>query len=234
LLKPEAIYIYTDSTGFPRGSLVLPSETWPMLIADSSNVVYVRGRGGISIQELWSIFDWDTSYFSLDEEMTEQKAVVILSFGIVDFAPRPITYKLSKIRAVPFFGDSLWAKLAKFLHPHREKIQRRWHFQNVSDSEFERYLVFMIERVKNQNIKILLCLTPMPSEYVLDRSPGFRDAILRLNRLKRGVAERYANVEIVEIDIDSDKTGYVSREDGHHFSKVGHIAIARIIRRHIT
>lgn len=218
------ILIYSDSTAFPRPPLVNPHETWPSILSRDSKSIYVRGDGGITIPEIKKIVARDFTYFGLEGS---GNLVVILAFGIVDMAPRPITYKLAAIKNLPFLGKYLWLALSRFLSPHREIIQKFMSYQLTKTKQFKRDLIWIMKKIDKRN-NICILTTPMPSSYVCKRSPGLEIAIKNLNRIKRECVDLFPSATLLEIDdiLDLD---YVSIEDGHHFGKSGHKKIAHRI-----
>jgi hypothetical protein len=70
-------------------------------------------------------------------------------------------------------------------------------------------------------MKVLLCENPIPSSYVIIRSPGFDKSVQKYNSIKREVAEQFSNVVLVEFEKDFEPE-YVSEKDGHHFSVLDH------------
>jgi hypothetical protein len=45
----EEIYVYTDSTGFPRSNEVSLAQTWPILLTETGVPSVIRG-GGVYIK----------------------------------------------------------------------------------------------------------------------------------------------------------------------------------------
>lgn len=225
------IYIYTDSTGFPRGNLVFAHETWPMHLRKLANNLYVRGRGGITIRETLQTMNNDSFYFSFREK-SAHKMLVILAFGIVDCAPQPITYKLSKLAEIPFIGRYIWRVLSKLMKPYRPRIQRIWSYQRTSTNAFRRTLMKILVSISNPNCQILILSTPLPSKNVLSRSPGFKISIEKYNDIKKVISSLYPRVTYLQLQINQDKA-YISEKDGHHFSKEGHQDIAQQVTKHI-
>ena len=223
----EAIIIYSDSTAFPRETLVSPSKAWPILLSPESNSVYLRGKGGIQAKGLLKMLREDSYYFGF-RTSTNQYHLVIFAFGIVDCAPQPITYKLKIISRIPKLGPRLWGTIAKYLLPHRVKIQENLSFRFTSPSKFQKHLEKMIRTVTNKNTKIIVLQTPMPGQQALIRSPGLVESVRRYNQIKRQVSSIFPNVIFVEVEVDAN-LGYVSQEDGIHFSDFGHSQVASAI-----
>jgi hypothetical protein len=227
----NVIYVYTDSTGFPRGNLVPAHETWPMYLRKYADNLYVRGRGGITIRETLQNIKNDSFYFAFREK-SAHKILIILAFGIVDCAPQPITYKLSKLAYIPFIGRYVWRALSKLIKPHRPIIQKFWSYQNTSIKQFKKTLIKILVSISNPNCQIIILSTPLPSKLVLSRSPGFETAIDKYNNIKKVVSKLYPRVTYLELLINRDKA-YISEKDGHHFSGTGHQEIAQQVLKHI-
>jgi len=230
-LDYEAIYVYTDSTGFPRSNIVSARQIWSNQISASDVPVILRGGGGYSSRDMLSLVRRDAFYFSLNEfEGYSKKIIVVLFFGVVDCAPRPITYKLRHISRVPFFGNKIWGfLLSRILSPNRTVIQKFWKYQLVSNKEFKMNLRKILKSINNPNVRVLICETPMPSKYVLRRSPGFEESIKEFNSIKNEIASEHSTVSVIELE-RSFAPSYISQEDGHHFSVSDHIEIASKIR----
>ena len=230
-MEYEAIYVYTDSTGFPRSNIVSARQIWPNQISDSDIPVILRGGGGYSSRDMLSLVRRDAFYFSLNNfEDYSKKIIVILFFGVVDCAPRPITYKLRHISKVPFFGNRIWGfLLRRILSPNRTAIQKFWRYQLVSNNEFKMNLQKILRSITNPNVQVLICETPMPSKYVLKRSPGFEESVREFNSIKNEIASKHSTVSVIELE-KSFTPSYISEEDGHHFSVSDHLEIASKIR----
>ena len=218
----EALYVYTDSTGFPRSNEVSLAQTWPILLSVTGLPYMIRGRAGYSSKDvLKNILD-DAFYFSFERSAQNGKIAVVLFFGIVDAAPRPITYKLKILSKIPFIGRKIWSKFSQIiLTPTRPMIQRIWSYNLVSPVNFRKNLISICRNLENSNIKVLLCENPIPSKYVISRSPGFDKSVVRYNSIKRQVAEKFSNVVLVEFEKNFEPE-YVSEKDGHHFSALDH------------
>ncbi len=231
----EAIYVYTDSTGFPRSNMVSVRQIWPNLISDSEVPVILRGGGGYSSRDMLTLVRKDAFYFSLNNlEDHAKKIIVILFFGVVDCAPRPITYKLRHISKVPLFGNRFWEFIVgRILGPNRTVIQKFWKYQLVSKKEFKVNLRKILKTITNPNVQVLICETPMPSDYVLKRSPGFEESVKEFNSIKNEIAAEHSTVSVIELE-RGFAPSYVSKEDGHHFSATDHLEIASKIRESLV
>ena len=218
----EALYVYTDSTGFPRANEVSLAQTWPILLCETSVTYMIRGRGGYTSRDILRNVQDDAFYFSFDQKVKNGKRLVVLFFGIVDSAPRPITYKLKIISKIPVIGSRIWSMFSKvLLQPTRPISQKIWSYHLVSPANYRKNLILICKIFENSNIKVLLCENPIPSSYVNIRSPGFDKSVQKYNSIKREVAEQFSNVVLVEFE-KTFEPEYVSEKDGHHFSVLDH------------
>ena len=225
----ETIIVYSDSTMFPRGNLVTTKYIWPNLLKESADNVVIRGMGGITSTEILKLIKRDAMYFSLNEDSVE-KMIVILAFGIVDVAPQPLTYKLKIVERVPIYGHHIWRVLSLVLKPLRPKIQRYLRYQLVPPAKFRKNLLEISRIISNTNCEIILLETPMPSELVLQRSPGLEKAIASLNQLKKEFCAS-KGLSLIKVPVNS-LVDYISQEDGHHFSIAGHKLVASRVVSH--
>jgi hypothetical protein len=234
--KPDGILCYTDSTGLPRVNEVLPIDSWPFLLLKElgmSTSIYVRGFAGITSTEIFQMVVKDASYLGLTEDENEFTGVAILSFGIVDAAPRPITYKLAWVGNKGRAGALIWSQLKRFLVPLRPKIQNKWSYSFTEPHDFENDLRGIMKTISNPRVTKILVLTPLPSRTLEERSPGIIKAVSDFNLIKRNVASEFSDVHLVEVD--SSREGFYRSEiDGHHFSKLGHCEMAASIGKVIS
>lgn len=223
----EEIYVYTDSTGLPRSRLVSPKEIWAKNLADASIPVILRGSGGSNSNDLLKQLKKDAFYFAFDDsEESSRLSLLVLFFGIVDSAPRPITFILRHISKIPIIGPRAWKYLSRYvLKPFRPIIQKIWRYRLISPRRFRENLNDMLRVITNPNVVIALCCTPIPSEYVLKRSPGFERSVRQYNKIKRGIAVKYPRIILVDLEAGF-RPEYVSQEDGHHFSAKDHELIS--------
>jgi hypothetical protein len=228
----EQVLIYSDSTAMPRNQFVSAAETWPILLSDSSSSkipLYFRGHGGIKAKEILDLVENDFWYFDTQKrDGYFRKTLVILSFGIVDAAILPFTYRLKFIASLPKFGGYLWRMLSKTLWAKRPILQRIKSFPVTSQADFERILRSALTKFESVNAEIIVMTTPLPSNAVEKRSPGFRKSVSQINALKRRVCKEFQSVQVVELEGLPEEI-YISLDDGHHFSSKGHATLARIL-----
>ena len=226
----RTFFVYSDSTSFPRSHTVRPEDSWPMKIVQGNDMLYLRGFGGATSSQLISLMERDSSYFGFQMHDEESENIVIFAAGIVDVAPRPITYKLKIISKIPLVGSRLWIGISFILRRHRVTIQRIARYKLVSYRRCRKNIRKISKIVINTNVRILITETPVPSQFVLDRSPYFKENVERLNRIKLNEVKLDPRLEFVPIGIDKEGD-YISKEDGHHYSVEGHQVVAEQILR---
>jgi hypothetical protein len=200
-----------------------------MKISQIHDYVYLRGFGGASSSDLISIMKKDTPYFGFSEKASDSEVVVIFSVGIVDVAPRPITYKLKIVAKLPIIGPRIWLAISRVLRRHRVAIERIARYKITSYRRYRSNIRKVCSLVTNPNARVLITETPIPSLYVCSRSPYFRKNVERLNHLKLNEVLRNPRLEFVPLRINKDKH-FISPEDGHHFSVEGHEVVAEQVK----
>lgn len=225
----RVIYIYSDSTAFPRPDEVRAADTWPFLITEHDTIVYLRGFGGATSTDLLNLIERDSFYFGFTS--SKQRAALIFAAGIVDCAPRPITYKLKIISKVPLIGKTMWGMLQRLLHPYRPAIQRIAHYKLVSNHKIEKNLRKIERLVTNPEMQILIIETPTPAEFVLERSPHFRKNVAKINDIKLKICSSNQRNIFVKLQLN-DPECYI--EDGHHLSVKGHTIVSEKIKEALS
>ena len=69
----DEVFVYTDSTGFPRSNDVSLAQTWPILLAETGVPSMIRGRGGIRQEIFCGIFRTTHFTFHLTEKSKMEK-----------------------------------------------------------------------------------------------------------------------------------------------------------------
>jgi hypothetical protein len=225
--KFDAVIVYSDSTSLPRVEFVKPAETWPSFLNSYSDAIYVRSRGGITSKQILRMLKEDSIYLSHSSK-EYLRTLVIFAFGIVDCAPQPITYRLKIIQRLPFIGRVIWRLIRPTLIKCRKEIQGVLSYRPISPKRFRTNLIKMIESIENPRSQIIVIGTPIPSNFVLNRSPGFFESVILYNKIKEEVSSKYKNVIFVDMG-RFITNGYISEKDGHHFSEIGHRNFADIL-----
>ena len=226
------ISIYSDSTAMPRKNQTPVSDTWPHLLVTNLEeklqqevILLNRSFRGYKLHELLSVFKLDMGYYYDYKSINQNnsKTICIFTSGIVDGSPRPITYKLKKLDKVPFVGKCLLVKAIGFLHKFRPIIQQKFSYTPVKLDSFASDLSELGNVTKNLDITLLLIETPLPHEFIDSRSPGITASIKKFNATKKDIASRFNHFNYIEFGDSFRSDMYVSKEDGHHFNKEGHL-----------
>ena len=151
-MQPMNLLVYGDSRAMPRGfANIRVEDTWISLIS-KTHYTYFRGAGGTTSTEALMMFQKDQSYFfGLDN------IIVIVLLGIVDAAPRPITYILKKL---PF--QPIWVLAVRSLEPFRAVIQRFWSYRIISPRKFRKNLENISQTCKLNNLHCIFIGNPIP------------------------------------------------------------------------
>ena len=233
------IITYSDSTALPRPGFVGPDSTWPQKLLhclqiefpENKFILENRSKGGIKIQEILSLIRSDYSYFSKTEftqTNNENYTIVILAAGIVDGSPQPITFKLKLIGKIPYIGPHLWRLLRIPLIKFRPQIQLIWKFTPTNKKRFSKSLESIKKILQKYNGINLIIDTPIPHSQLTNRSPGIHKSIAKFNLIRKKVFEKNDIFLIIKTKDFTDDL-YISSEDGHHYSNLGHEFISSLL-----
>jgi len=220
------LFIYSDSTAMPKPEHSSISESWPFLL--KSKIESISGRqvnlitrfmAATTAKEMQSIFARDSTNFGFNE-VNSEKNIIIFSFGVNDAAPRPFTYALRKITKIRFFGPKVWKVLEIYLGKHKKAILKIGRYRFTRPRRFEAYLRKSFQTSLGIH-EFLLLTTPMPHSFLEIRTPGFRNSVMEFNARKINVSRQFDKVRIVDL-AGFDEDLYISKIDGHHFSREGH------------
>jgi len=213
------------------------SLTWPQVLQDklsdttSEMFFTVRYFPGCSAKIIADSFEKDAFYFHFQQK-DSQPNIVIFAFGVVDAAPRPITYSLKRLAGIPKIGPKLWRSLNYMLKPWKTLILRIGHYHLTSTSSFERLIGKLIDNSAGVS-KFYLLDTPLPHVFLESRTPGFREDVMKYNQIKQSLGAKFDNVDAVSLSEFSEDF-YISKEDGHHFSNKGHEYVALTCLKFLT
>jgi lysophospholipase L1-like esterase len=226
------LIIYSDSTCLPRPESSSSKETWPNIIHKAIGLetpAYIRAFAGADSRELLKFCVRDLFHFGLDSNQGRiERSLVILMFGIVDSAVLPFTYKFSPMRRIPYIGSFAWKCFLNAVHPFRSRLQEFWSHNALDSDEFETNLKQILLNLNPQAVDVLLVLHPIPHVMTEKRSPNWQKSAIRYNNIKSKLSSLQSNIYLV--DVTEFPAGfYISPEDGHHFSALGHEWIAREI-----
>jgi lysophospholipase L1-like esterase len=171
----------------------------------------------------------DLFHFGLDSNQGRfDRSLVILMFGIVDSAVLPFTYKFSPMRRIPCIGNFAWKSFLNAVHPFRFRLQEFWSHNALDSDEFETNLKQILLNLNPQAVDVLLVLHPIPHIMTEKRSPKWQKSAIKYNYIKSKLSSLQSNIYLVDVTAFPAEF-YVSPEDGHHFSALGHKWIAREI-----
>lgn len=227
------LYIYSDSLAFRRiGQPQDLSFTYPFRLKAliethlslRTNVI-TRGGGGARISEIAKTLKRDTGYFGGDPSALN---IAILQFGIVDCAPRPITYAVSPLlRMLPIIGPRILAKLVR----HRRGLQNLWSYTVTSSRAFKKEYASIVYTCHSAQIRALAIGLPLPPLSIEYRSPGFRRSASNYNTFIRDVIpESFLDVEQ---DMTESLRETLLLPDGHHLTEEGHRFYAEKMFEHL-
>ncbi len=216
------VLILSDSRALPRNfEEVRFEDTWVSLVGNHCNV-YMRGYGGSTSRELVAIFKRDYSYFA------DQPGVILILFvGIVDAAPRPFTFAFRRFR--PRF---FWLPLIKILKPLRPKLQKILSYRLISPKEFRANIKFLCDKANLSKWKLIVVSIPLPTNQAEERSPGFQESVYAYNSILREISSLYPGTAYIDLSPVGENF-FVSKEDGHHLSKAGHLQLGTEVLKHI-
>jgi lysophospholipase L1-like esterase len=220
------LFTYSDSLAFRRNGQ--PQDlgfTYPFRVkalieteAGLRTNLVMRGGGGVRIAEMVETVRRDLGYFGGEPHALN---IAVLQFGIVDCAPRPITYMLSPLlQRVPKVGPRILAELVK----QRKGIQNAFSYRVTSQRAFRRDYARIVAAFRTAHIAPVAVGLPLPPASMEARSPGFRRSAAIYNALIREAAPEHF------CDIEKDMTD-ATREtfllpDGHHLTEAGHALYA--------
>ena len=217
------IFIYSDSLAFRRpGQPEDISFTYPFLLKSfveerlgkSANVL-LRGSGGADAKYIRQMIKRDAGYFR--GAKTPGRNYAILQFGVVDCAPRPITYMFTPVlRRLPLIGTTVMEILVK----HRATLQKIWSYRITSPGRFEREYRSVLGICRSMELEPIVVGIPLPPLGIEKRSPGFRKSVAIYNRCIEGIfSDSYCNIEE---GLSDDVRDSILLPDGHHLTEEGH------------
>ncbi len=226
------IIVYGYSTCLPRPDSSNSSETWPSVVHKQIGIetpIYIRGFAGADSHELKRVSTRDLFHFGLDSKDNQlERSLVILMFGIVDCAVLPFTYKLARVKQIPVLGNYVWKYFLRSVHPFRPKLQTFWSHNAVAKDKFKSNLEQILLSLSPEKTDVLLVLHPIPHKNTEERSPKWRESAIQYNEIKSKLATVQPNIYLVDTSSFPPEL-FISPQDGHHFSKLGHSWIAHKI-----
>lgn len=227
------LYVYSDSLAFRRlGQPQDLSFTYPFLLKDliesrlglRVNLV-PRGGGGATVTTIREVLVRDSGYFGGDPNATN---IAVIQCGIVDCAPRPITYAVAPLlRAIPVIGP----RILSVLIARRSGIQRIWNYKVTSKRKFSAEYARIVATCHASFIRPVAVGLPLPTMTIERRSPGFRRSASIYNGLIRdALPESFCDVEQHVTESMREK---ILLDDGHHLTEAGHRLYAEALLVHI-
>lgn len=233
--------IYGDSLSLPRqADGVNYWETYPELmksyfeqkIPNKKIHLYNRGKGDITIEELYKLFVQDQFYFGVLGD------VVIFQCGIVDCAPRPVSPRMR--RCLAKMPKPVLSVAINFLHKYRHMLLRSGLLWRITPpARFKQVLKQLLE-IASQSFKKVYVINICPTIDTIEaHSPGLSASIYEYNRLISEIIGTLHSDTFVFIDInhlisESDQgiLSYINAIDGHHITKMGHRLIYKTLLIH--
>lgn len=216
------LFVYCDSIAFRRREQSQDvSFTYPFqlreLIEHRLNIktnLLVRGRGTSDVQVIRRLVEKDCELHGGDARTLN---IAVLQFGIVDCAPRPITYPIIvTLRRIPFLGP----RIADYLVQHRRRLQRLCSYTLTSRRAFRRGYAAIVKTCYGAKMRPIAVGLPLPVSSIEYRSPGFGRNVVIYNQLIRDVIpEGFCDIE--QQITDSLRASFLL-PDGHHLTEAGH------------
>jgi hypothetical protein len=204
------------------------SFTYPFLIKELIETklhikanLFLRGGGGADIEFIKNALMRDSLYFGGDGKVI---SIVVLQFGIVDCAPRPITYLfLPILQRLPIVGS----KILKVLSNYRTQIQNIWNYRFTPPKKFLKEYKSIVDICKTLKLLPISIGLPLPTISIDERSPGFRNSVGVYNELIKDIMpDKYCDIEQ---HISEATRDMILLPDGHHLTPKGHELYAEVI-----
>lgn len=243
--RPPAygIHVYGDSLSMPRSAIGIGlTDTYPELFADILKsemerrfVVWNRSGGALTIKNLFERYRGDVQYIDRDE-----RQVLILQFGVVDCAPRPLPRLLRGIlsRSPKFVREPV----IQLIHAYRPFLLRaKISFRFTPPGIFEQMLATWLDNAADAYDSVMVMGIAPTNSVTEAQSPGFMASIHRYNEIMRRTVESRDQPHLQFIDIHGailkeGESGLVD-EDGHHLTLSAHRLYAQLLfnaRRRIS
>jgi hypothetical protein len=227
------LYVYSDSLAFRRlGQARDLSFTYPFVLKELVETrlgiranLMLRGGGGATVTHIREVLVSDSGYSGGDNSTIN---IAIIQCGIVDCAPRPITYLAAPLlRRVPIVGMHILAALTS----HRSGIQRMWSYTVTSKRRFAKEYARIIATCHNSFIRPIAVGLPLPTLTIERRSPGFRRSASIYNGLIRDALP--GSFCDIEQQMTESSRATVLLDDGHHLTEAGHRLYAEALFVHL-
>lgn len=233
-----SLLVYGDSLGMPRAvDGILFDQTYAellragyeRLLPETRVHLYNRSRGGGSAAALYRDYKQDSFYFA--KPMAD---VLVIQGGVCDCAPRPIPFWLR--RCISRLPELLKARIIKFIHNNRARLQRAGSWRETPPAEFKvRFQEWLEHAVCNVGQVYVINIAPTNDE-IEAHSPGFRHSIELYNGLIQQAVEAVNATNLGLVDVHAHILTqmepldyYVNKKDGHHVTVAGHRLYSELI-----
>ena len=207
----KKLLLITDSLGIPRTypEIVMDDDCWTHKIAHSLPYkTYIYSREGMTSKKVVNDL---TRYLSAYEP-----DVVILQIGVVDCAPRALSYtELKIIRSIPIFNKYIHKIIKKY---HTYLIKKR-KIVYTSKCDFRENISKIKSHYKNKKVIIIpICQTSDEHE---KKIPGFKRNVSEYNKILK--------------EFDSVLNPYgehqeILMSDGHHINNNGNNLVYKCVQ----
>lgn len=197
------ILVFTDSLGLPRDTPenVLYEQTWPSLLREKDFEVIQISVGGGTIFDLYK----QAAYY-----MVCKPEFVILQVGIVDCAPRMLTFNENL-----FYNNfKISRKILSIITPRwGDYLRKLRNIYYVKPVMFIKYLHLFLDFFPNSKV-FSIGILPVCTKYE-DKIPGITKRVVDYNKLLSEMFGTYY------IDMGDIPFSYIM-SDFHHLNEKGH------------
>lgn len=222
---------YGDSVAFRRLHQSPDwSFTYPFLVSrrlpefDSVNLM-IRNQGAFNSRDVKKTASVDSGYLADSGRDSTVTKWCILQVGVVDCAPRPLTYGIHRFtKRTPILCDYV----APVIQATRPFVQRLYSYTAISTSEFTKNVKAVDRLLISGGFTTLWLTIPTPPRHIEDRSPGFQKNARLYSKLIQQSAANSLDIDEEFARADSSSRPLLT-DDGHHFTNEGHEVCAAAI-----
>lgn len=219
----------TDNVYYRETFPYLMRVFWERCLKFDSVTVWPLADGSLLVSQVLERYKKFRFYFG-----GEQLPVCLLMVGLVDCAPRPLSWGARD--GLSRWPEPLKQAVIRWLHRLRPLLlSRGWFFRFTEPDAFRETLKDLLEKIA-QGFERGYVITIAPAgECNYDRSPGLRESIVEYNKLIAEEVARFENLCLVDAWSDfvsgSVPVQAYLNDDGLHFSKAGHQRLYELISR---
>lgn len=204
------------------------SFTYPYLVQEEiqkNNKVnlLIRNQGAYSSGDVKATVERDSGYFRVHNAPANHISnICVIQVGVVDCAPRPLTYGLYRLmKRIPLVREYV----APVLHASRPSIQKLYSYPAVPLKKFKKNICRIEEVLTFSGFCPIWLTIPSPPDSAEMRSPGFQKQTLIYSAAIRSAVRHYIDtgMEILQSAKSPDE---IYTADGHHLTEAGHAVIA--------